>query len=98
MQVEYKSKEIKKVCTNASVATKKYGSHMAELIQQRIDQIRAAENVEELIQFRIGRCHALSGNRKKQYAMDLVHTQRLIFEKIGAEIQIANILEIVDYH
>lgn len=31
-------------------------------------------------------------------AVDLVHPYRLVFEKIGNEIQIANILEIVDYH
>lgn len=32
------------------------------------------------------------------HAMDLVHPYRLVFEKNGTEIQIANILEIVDYH
>lgn len=30
--------------------------------------------------------------------MDLVHPYRLVFEKIGLEIQIVNILEIDDYH
>lgn len=30
--------------------------------------------------------------------MDLVHPYRLVFEKNGDEIQIANILEIIDYH
>lgn len=30
--------------------------------------------------------------------MDLVHPYRLVFEKIGNEIQIANVMEIVDYH
>lgn len=37
-------------------------------------------------------------NRKGQYAVDLVHPYRLIFEKHGNEIQIAHIMEIVDYH
>lgn len=71
---------------------------MAELIHQRIDQIRAADSVEQMIQFRIGRCHQLSQDRQGQYAVDLVHSQRLVFEKKGNEIQIANIIEIVDYH
>ena len=51
-----------------------------------------------MVQFHIGRCHPLKGNRKVQYAMDLVHPYRLVFEKIGNEIQIANVMEIVDYH
>lgn len=98
MRVEYNSKGIEKVCTNACAAEKKYGSEMAEKIQMRIDQIKAADSVEQMVQFHIGRCHPLKGNRKSQYAMDLVHPHRLVFEKKGNEIRIANILEIVDYH
>ena len=58
----------------------------------------SADTVEMMIQFHIGRCHPLTQNRKGQYAVDLVHPYRLVFEKNGDEIQIANILEIVDYH
>ena len=71
---------------------------MAEKIHLRIKQILAADSVEILLQYKIGRCHQLKGNRKEQYAMDLVHPYRLVFEKKGNEIQIAKIMEIVDYH
>ena len=60
--------------------------------------IDASDTVEDMVQFHIGRCHPLKGNRKGQYAMDLVHPYRLVFEKVGNEIQIANVMEIVDYH
>ena len=76
MKVEYNSKGIEKVCTNAAVAEKKYGAEMAEKIQMRIDQIKAADSVEQMIQYHIGRCHPLKGNRKNQFAVDLVHPQR----------------------
>lgn len=98
MQVEYKNTSIKKVCEDALIAERKYGRKMAEKIQQRIDQIRAAETVEEMIQYRIGRCHPLHNDRKNQFAVDLIHPQRLVFEKNGKDVQIANIIEIVDYH
>lgn len=98
MQVKYKNRNIEKVCTNASAASKKYGNEMAEKIHQRIDEIKAADNVEQMILFHIGRCHKLQGNRKDQYAVDLIHPRRLVFEKHGSEIQIVNVLEIVDYH
>ena len=98
MEITYKNKKMKDVCTNYSCAVKKYGEHMAYKIHQRIDSIRAFDRVEELIAHKIGRCHALQNNRKGQYAMDLEHPYRLIFSKNGNEIQIANILEIVDYH
>lgn len=71
---------------------------MAEKIDMRIGEISAADTVEMMIQFHIGRCHPLRQNRKGQYAVDLVHPYRLVFEKHGNKIQIANIFEIVDYH
>lgn len=71
---------------------------MAEKLQLRMDQIEAATSVEMMLQFNIGRCHPLTGNRKKQYAVDLTHPYRLVFEKRGTEAQIAYIMEIVDYH
>ena len=75
-----------------------YGREMADKIHQRIDELHAADTVERMIQWNTGRCHLLTQNRKGQYAMDLIHPFRLVFEKKGEEIQIANILEIVDYH
>lgn len=71
---------------------------MAELIHLRIDQLNATETVEEMINFSIGRCHQLNGNREGQYVLDLVHPYRLIFVKIDDQIQIVKIIEIVDYH
>lgn len=98
LQVEYKNKQIEKICTNIHEAEKKHGREMAEKVHLRIKQILATPSVEILIQYRIGRCHQLKGKRKEQYAMNLVHPYRLIFEKKGNEVQIAYIMEIVDYH
>ena len=98
MDITYKNNKLEKVCTDAKVAERSYGKEMAEKIQMRIDEITAADTIEMMIQFHIGRCHSLTSNRKGQYAMDLVHPYRLVFEKHGNEIQIAHILEIVDYH
>ncbi|MCI9047802.1 MAG: plasmid maintenance system killer protein [Hungatella sp.] len=98
MDITYKNRKIEKICTDARTAVKTYGREMADKIHMRIDEIAAADTVEMMIQFHIGRCHSLSQNRNGQYAVDLVHPYRLVFEKNGNEIQIANILEIVDYH
>ena len=98
MDITYKNNKIRKVCTDAKTAERIYRREMADKIHQRIDEINAADTVEMMIQFHIGRCHPLTQNRKGQYAVDLVHPYRLVFEKNGDEIQIANILEIVDYH
>ncbi len=98
MIITFKNKRIEKICKNANAAERIYGREMAYKIQQRMEEIDAADTVEMMIQFHIGRCHPLKLNRKGQYAVDLIHPYRLVFEKNGDEIQIANILEIVDYH
>jgi len=98
LQIEYKNCGLKKVCTNAREAEKKHGEKMAAKIHLRIDEITAADSVERLIQYRIGGCHILKGDRKKQYAMDLIQPYRLVFEMKGSAIPIVRVIEIVDYH
>ena len=98
LEISYSSSTLRKVCEDAEVATKRYGAKMAAKIQQRIEEIRAALSVEMLIQFHIGRCHPLIGDRKGQYAMDLTHPYRLVFEKRDDRLVAVEILEIVDYH
>lgn len=98
MQITYKNRRLERVCTDVSAAEKAYGREMADKISMRIGQISMADTIEQMIQHHIGRCHALTNNRKGQYAMDLVHPYRLILTKQGDRIQIAHIIEIVDYH
>lgn len=96
--IHYKSRKLRKICEDAEVATKAYGLQMAEKLQQRIDEISSAGTVEELVQYRIGRCHSLTGKRKGQYAMDLTHPYRLVFSQEDDFTVSVRIEEIVDYH
>lgn len=54
MQIEYRTKKLEKMCTNAIEAEKKYGHEMAEKIDQRIGEITAALNVEMMIHMELG--------------------------------------------
>lgn len=98
MRIEYRNRQIRKVCTDATTARKKYGDQVARRIAQRLGEIGASDTVEMMIQFHIGRCHALTGDRQGQYAVDLVHPLRMVFTKDGDTVQVATIEEIVDYH
>ena len=96
---EYKNKYIQSIYENneiydlfksssfsSEIETEEKRNSLIKSKNQRIDEIKAALSVEMLLQFKIGRCHKLKGNRKDQYAMDLVHPYRLVFEKKGNEI------------
>ena len=98
MEITYKNKKIKAVCENYKKAVKEYGEAIAEKIHLRVQQIEASESVEFMLTHNIGRCHKLKHNRDGEYAVDLTQPYRLVFEVKGNEIQIAKILEVVDYH
>ena len=98
MIVTYKNKSIERICTDYSEAIRKHGSDIADKLYQRIYEISAAPSVEVMIQCHIGRCHRLTGNRNGQYSVDLGHPYRLIFTVKNEQVQIAKIIEIVDYH
>jgi len=112
MKIEYRNPTIRTVCTDTTVARRTYGLPMALKISQRCTQIEQAECIGELLDKREGRCHRLKGNRKEQFAMDLVHPMRLIFsvtptlhlcleaiESASEDVlQTAVIEEITDYH
>lgn len=98
LQIDYKTNSLAKACTQFKVAKKQYGERMAIMLHQRINELRAASSIEELVKYSIGRCHSLDGNRKDEYAMDLIHPHRLIFKKVKDKIEAVRILSIENYH
>lgn len=98
METKYRTKSLSKICTIYSEAQKKYGVNMADKIHQRIAEITAADSVEMMIDYGIGRCHPLHGNRRDQYAVDLVHPYRMVFSVAREQVQVVCIEEVTDYH
>jgi proteic killer suppression protein len=110
MDIIVNNKKLKKILEDKSKIRKKYGTEMADKIMQRIDDMKCAENLEILMKLP-GNHHPLTGDRKGQFACNLVKSYRLIYRPandtlpiddngnlIYSEITIVEILEIVDYH
>ena len=98
LEISYRTNKLKKICTEYNHAQREYGVNMASLIHQRIAEIASADSIEQMVQFSIGRCHPLHGNRDGQFALDLQHPYRLIVTKDKNRIICAKIEEITDYH
>lgn len=98
MDIEFANKKLEKVCSNTNKAIQIFGKRRAELIFRRIAELRAAPSVEFVLEMRLGRCHRLLNNRWGQFAMDLDHLYRLVFEVIERNGQTVCIIEITDYH
>ncbi|HMV26778.1 MAG TPA: type II toxin-antitoxin system RelE/ParE family toxin [bacterium] len=110
MVITFKNKKISALVNNDRKLLKEMGKKRADKIRQRLDQLQAAETLEDLRHV-AGNYHELTGDRKGQWACDLDQPYRLIFiphenpvpvntsgQYIWLEIRGVEIIEITDYH
>lgn len=111
MEIEFGNKKLKKLCERRKEAVRKWGAVTAKIVMQRLVEMGAADTLEVLHRLPKPRCHQLKGNRAGQFAVDLKHPFRLIFEPVGdpsafrekneiilSRVTKVKILEITDYH
>lgn len=80
MEITFISRKLQKVCNSEKEMRARFGKPLAERLQQRLAELKAADTLEDIRRLPSARCHELSQNRKGQLAVDLVHPKRLIFE------------------
>lgn len=111
MEVSFANQKLQKLCNNASKLRGEYGPKCADKIKRRLDQLRAAECLEDIRNLPGARCHELTADREGQLAVDLEHPKRLIFEPDHEPVPVGKnggidwqkvtrvlVIEIVDYH
>lgn len=109
MYIEFKTSKLRKCCESFDSGRQEWGDAITRKVVQRIAALKAALYIEELSPLPPLRCHALHGNREGQYAMDLGHPHRLVFELLNEPRQIdtepgslpetgVRILGVEDYH
>ena len=79
MDIIFSTSKLRKLCNDRSRLTRKYGFRQAALIRQRLDELRAAETLQDLRYLPAARCHELTGDRQGKLSVDLVHPYRLLF-------------------
>lgn len=111
MRIQFRSRKLQKLCNSLQLSTRKWGSKNGRLVQQRLQEIEAATNLAELCSLPGPRCHQLTGDRDEQFAVDLKHPDRLVFEVADnpvprkrdggidlASVTSVEVVEVVDYH
>lgn len=111
MDILFQDRKLGKICNDQSQLVRKYGSIRAKLLKRRLDDFRAAENLEVMRRLPQTRCHELKGNREGTLAVDLDHPYRLIFEPANdpiprksdgglnwTEVTAIRVLTVEDYH
>lgn len=110
MDISFGDNKLQKYANDDRKASKKMGAKRAKLYKQRLDDLFDAETLEDTRHLP-GKYHELKTNRKGQWACNLDHPYRLIFEPhedpiptneagqfIWIEIKGVEVIEIVDYH
>jgi len=78
MGIVFKDNKLTKLCNDKTHLVRELGADRARRVQRRLDDLRAAANLEVMRPLP-GRCHELTSNRAGQLSLDLDHPHRLIF-------------------
>jgi plasmid maintenance system killer protein len=111
MEINFVSRKLQKACNSEKEMRAKFGKPLAERLQQRLTELKAAETLEDVSRLPPARCHELSQDREGQLAVVLVQPQRLIFEPDHnpvprkpdggldwTQVTRIRVIEITDYH
>lgn len=98
MQVRFRTRTLKKQYENHRKAQKAYGEQVARQYIKRINIIKQAKDIEELINYPGLHCHPLTGDRLGEWAITLVGRYRLIFTLTGDHLEVVNIEEVSKTH
>jgi len=110
MIIYYEHRQLQKATSEYREAVREWGSESAKKLFRRLQQLQAASTLDEMHGVPGARFHALTNNRKGQFALDLKHPARLIIKPAepvprtpdgGIDISRVTeiiIVEVVDYH
>jgi len=80
MEILFKSRKLRKTMSTEALLIREFGRENARVIMRRMVVLNAAECLSDVPQKRPERCHALSGKRQGQYAVDVKHPYRIILQ------------------
>ena len=111
MDIAFRTRKLEKDFNRVDALQRTYGERMARVITKRMAVLRAARNLELVPTTPPDRRHQLVGARDEQFAVDLVHPYRLVFEANHEQlprkddggidtkqVTAITILDVVDYH
>ncbi|MBI4534744.1 MAG: system killer suppression protein [Ignavibacteriae bacterium] len=111
MDITFRNEKLAKIFNSEKSLMREYGTENAKKIKHRMAVLAVATCLDEVPVHPPDRRHELSGDRKGQFAVDLKHPQRLIFEPNHnplprrtdggldlRKISAITIVEVEDYH
>ena len=98
MEVTFRTRRLEREYREYTKAVKAYGDKIARKYIDRINIIKTAKGIDELMSLPVLGCHPLKGDRAGQYAIKLTGFYRLIFTLKGDALEIVNIEEVSKHY
>ncbi len=111
MNIVFARRNLEKAFNSETALKRAFGGRMARTIAMRMAVLRNARTLGMVPVIKPERRHQLEGDRSGQYAVDLVHPNRLVFEpnhnpiprkKDGGidtdQVTAITVIEVIDYH
>lgn len=111
MDISFKTAKLAKIFNKEKALRQTYGDRMAKTVGNRLKVLGNAPTLSSVPTTPPDRLHPLKGQRKGQYAVDLVHPKRLVFEPANDPVPLTEdggintdevteivVIEVVDYH
>lgn len=98
MQVKFKNNTLKNQYLNSQNAFSAFGKQVGKKYIERINIIKSAKSIHELMSIRTLKCHELKGKRKGDWSIKLTGNIRLIFTLHGDELEVARIEEVSKHY
>ena len=111
VDIIFRTRKLESLANSRSKAQKKLGTVGGDRYLQRLEEIRASEDLAVLMTLPNARCHLLKGRRAGQFGLNLEHPYRLIIEPANnplptqpdggiatEQVTIVRVIEIKDYH
>ena len=80
MDIDFKTKELEKVCNKFAECKKKHGEKCAKIIFLRLVELRAAETMADVNHLPPTKLHSIDGIIKNSYSVHVEEPFRLVFE------------------
>lgn len=111
MEVGFRGAKLAKNCTDQRLRQRRHGTERAKKIVLRLNQLKAAEHLGEMMTLPQARCHQLSADRDESFSLDLDGPYRMIVEiadmpvprdedggVLLTEVKRITVIDIVDTH
>lgn len=97
MEVEFKTKKLKRCHTEEGYAERSHGTSIAKQFHKTVAILHSVPTFEELLNQQSRRIHLLRPHNRKQYSMDLTANYRLIVQRFD-DPGIVQVIRIEDTH